>query len=712
MDALLQLRHLHFNAEGCSVGSEQQQAKALQLKCFLSSVGAREFDPSHEAADALLDTSASARRERLWDAVMYAASLDKEFCILEGSLANLDLPGAVLKGCPLLDLGEWMAAAREASAQTHQALLDFHQRHHQEQQQQQQEVATVQRNSIDGMQPPGPRPGPGPAPGSPSGCSAAAAAAAGQPGLSARAQQTFGAVHCGGGVVQSRPGPGFRPPVPPTLQQPQDASAAGIQNPQVPQNDGGQRWSGGSGSSGNGPSRWAMGKRPALIDVGAPVDEDCSSGPGVSGGGGGPQPGGFRTARAQLVADSVRKGQAPPTFSNQVPRTGLTRPQKKQQTGGGGASGASNIRGFVPPFVARGLEGPPAAGGGGKGEPADGDVDSPYPPRLLEMLAERNLLSYGPEGNVVVPEPLAKLDPKIIDNVFNEVLDRSASIGWSDIAGQDAAKRLIQEMVVWPMLNPQLFRGARAPPRGLLLFGPPGTGKTLIGKAVAANISATFFSISASSLTSKWIGEGEKMVRALFALAGCLQPSVIFIDEIDSLLSARKAEGEHEASRRLKTEMLVQMDGCDPGSCERRVLVIGATNRPEELDEAARRRMPKQLYIPLPCTAARYQMLVNTFRQGSEVTTCLSESDLTKIVERTAGYSGSDMKNLIQEACQGPVRDLFRSLGNVTNVTPSDLRPVHLKDFQMACKAQKRTVSDAEVERYEKYDSQFGAKYV
>ncbi|GIL54444.1 hypothetical protein Vafri_9981 [Volvox africanus] len=623
MDALLQLRHLHFYAEGCSVGSEQQQAKALQLKCFLSSVGAPEFDPSHGAADALLDTSASARRERLWDAVMYAASLDKDFCILEGSLANLDLPGAVLKGCPLLNIGECMAAAREASAQTHQALLDFHQRHHQEQQQQQQqqqqkEVATVQRTSIDCMQPPGP----GQAPGSPSGVTAAAAAAVGG-GPGSGAQQNYGALHCGGGggggVGQShpRPGPSFRPPVPPTLQQPQDGSAVGIHAPQVPPNDGGHRWSGGSGSgsTGNGPSRWAMGKRPALMDVGASVDEDCSSGPG-GGAGGGPQAGGFRTARAQLVADSVRKGQAPPTFSNQVPRTGLTRPQKKQQTGGGGAGGGSNVRGFVPPFVARGLEGPPAAGGGGKGEPTDGDVDSPYPPRLLEMLSERNLLSYGPEGNVVVPEPLAKLDPKIIDNVFNEVLDRSASIGWSDIAGQDAAKRLVQEMVVWPMLNPQLFRGARAPPRGLLLFGPPGTGKTLIGKAVAANISATFFSISASSLTSKWIGEGEKMVRALFALAGCLQPSVIFIDEIDSLLSARKAEGEHEASRRLKTEMLVQMDGCDPGSSERRVLVIGATNRPEELDEAARRRMPKQLYIPLPCTAARYQMLVNTFRQG------------------------------------------------------------------------------------------------
>ena len=92
------------------------------------------------------------------------------------------------------------------------------------------------------------------------------------------------------------------------------------------------------------------------------------------------------------------------------------------------------------------------------------------------------------------------------------------------------------------------MQGARAPPKGLLLFGPPGTGKTLIGRAIASNIKATFFSISASSLTSKWIGEGEKMVRALFAVAAALQPAVIFIDEIDSLLSARKSDGPHAHS--------------------------------------------------------------------------------------------------------------------------------------------------------------------
>ena len=122
----------------------------------------------------------------------------------------------------------------------------------------------------------------------------------------------------------------------------------------------------------------------------------------------------------------------------------------------------------------------------------------------------------------------------------------------------------------------------------MLLFGPPGTGKTLIGKCIASQSGSTFFSISASSLTSKWIGEGEKMVRALFAVARVHQPSVVFIDEIDSLLSQR-SESEHEASRRIKTEFLVQLDGATTEG-EERILVVGATNRPQELDEAARRR--------------------------------------------------------------------------------------------------------------------------
>jgi len=153
------------------------------------------------------------------------------------------------------------------------------------------------------------------------------------------------------------------------------------------------------------------------------------------------------------------------------------------------------------------------------------------------------------------------------------------------------------------------FHTKKQPSKGLLLFGPPGTGKTLIGKAIATESGATFFSISASSLMSKWIGEAEKMVRALFTVARGHLPSVIFIDEIDSLLSSR-SEGEQDCSRRVKTEFLIQLDGAATNPNDR-LLVIGATNRPQELDEAARRRMQKRLYIPLPDGSARKTMLRN-----------------------------------------------------------------------------------------------------
>lgn len=155
---------------------------------------------------------------------------------------------------------------------------------------------------------------------------------------------------------------------------------------------------------------------------------------------------------------------------------------------------------------------------------------------------------------------LKNLDPKMVEMILAEVLDSESPIRWKDIAGLSFAKKTIYEMIVWPMLRPDIFTGLRSPPKGILLFGPPGTGKTLIGKAIASESQSTFFSISASSLTSKWVGESEKMVKTLFLVAKAKQPSVIFIDEIDSLLSAR-SDKDDESTRRVKTEFLVQLDG-------------------------------------------------------------------------------------------------------------------------------------------------------
>ncbi|CAG5135980.1 unnamed protein product, partial [Candidula unifasciata] len=227
-------------------------------------------------------------------------------------------------------------------------------------------------------------------------------------------------------------------------------------------------------------------------------------------------------------------------------------------------------------------------------------------------------------------ERLKGIEPKMIELINNEIMDHGTPVLWTDIAGLEFAKKTIKEIVIWPMLRPDIFTGLRGPPKGLLLFGPPGTGKTLIGKCIASQSKSTFFCISASSLTSKWVGEGEKMVRALFAVARCHQPAVIFIDEIDSLLSQR-SDAEHESSRRIKTEFLVQLDGAATNSDDR-ILVIGATNRPQEIDEAARRRFVKRLLIPLPEAIARSQIIRNLM---SQQTARLTEEDIQSVVDKT-----------------------------------------------------------------------------
>ncbi|XP_066246828.1 fidgetin-like protein 1 isoform X2 [Euwallacea similis] len=302
----------------------------------------------------------------------------------------------------------------------------------------------------------------------------------------------------------------------------------------------------------------------------------------------------------------------------------------------------------------------------------------------------------------IVDERLKNIEPKMIELIMAEIVDKGPNISWNDIAGLEFAKSSIQESVIWPLLRPDIFTGLRRPPKGILLFGPPGTGKTLIGKCVASQSKSTFFSISASSLTSKWIGDGEKMVRALFQVARAHQPAVIFIDEVDSLLTQR-SDQEHESSRRIKTEFLVQLDGAATDS-EEKLLIIGATNRPQELDEAARRRFVKRLYIPLPEYEARVELLKKLISSEKH---SLIEEQFNEIANLTEGYSGADIKNLCSEAALEPIRSIdFR---NIENIQASEVRSVKMTDFKKALKRVRPSVAQSDLVQYLKWDETYGS---
>jgi len=223
-------------------------------------------------------------------------------------------------------------------------------------------------------------------------------------------------------------------------------------------------------------------------------------------------------------------------------------------------------------------------------------------------------------------------------------------------------------------------------------------GKTMIGKAIAHESGATFFNISSSSLTSKWIGEGEKLVRTLFAVAHHESPAVVFIDEVDSLLTQRKAD-ENEATRRIKTEFLVQLDGAG-NERQGRVLIVGATNLPHELDDAARRRFVKKIYIPLPDQPARVQLFKNLMSQNVNT---LKEKHFVRLARDTEGFSGSDLRDLCHEAAMGPLRDAGETLET------ADGPPlITYKHFRQAIRSMKPSVSSSDLDVLIKWNDQFG----
>ncbi|XP_072166686.1 katanin p60 ATPase-containing subunit A-like 2 [Diadema setosum] len=260
---------------------------------------------------------------------------------------------------------------------------------------------------------------------------------------------------------------------------------------------------------------------------------------------------------------------------------------------------------------------------------------------------------------------------ELAQSISKDIYLHNPDVRWDDIIGLDAAKRLVKEAVVYPIKYPQLFTGILSPWKGLLLYGPPGTGKTLLAKAVATECNTTFFNISASSIVSKWRGDSEKLVRVLFELARFHAPSTIFLDEIESVMGQRGMMGggnEHEGSRRMKTELLVQMDGL--AKTDDLVFLLAASNLPWELDHAMLRRLEKRILVDLPTQAARKAMIEYYLPKTLNPDCALSiETNINYdyLAEVTEGYSGSDLRLVCKEAAMRPVRKIFDILESTSS---------------------------------------------
>eukprot|EP00252_Welwitschia_mirabilis_P002273 TRINITY_DN1218_c0_g2_i1.p1 TRINITY_DN1218_c0_g2~~TRINITY_DN1218_c0_g2_i1.p1 ORF type:complete len:439 (-),score=100.12 TRINITY_DN1218_c0_g2_i1:476-1792(-) len=323
---------------------------------------------------------------------------------------------------------------------------------------------------------------------------------------------------------------------------------------------------------------------------------------------------------------------------------------------------------------------------------------------------------------------------KLRAGLNSAIIREKPNVKWSDVAGLESAKQALQEAVILPVKFPQFFTGKRKPWRAFLLYGPPGTGKSYLAKAVATEADSTFYSISSSDLVSKWMGESEKLVSNLFQMARENAPSIIFIDEIDSLCGQRGEGNESEASRRIKTELLVQMQGV--GNNDQKVLVLAATNTPYSLDQAIRRRFDKRIYIPLPDMKARQHMFKVHL---GDTPHNLMEADFEDLARKTEGFSGSDISVCVKDVLFEPVRKtqdamFFRKVSTkdgemwmpcgprqpgAIQTTMQDLAaeglaakimppPISKLDFDKVLARQRPTVSKSDLEVHERFTREFG----
>jgi len=296
---------------------------------------------------------------------------------------------------------------------------------------------------------------------------------------------------------------------------------------------------------------------------------------------------------------------------------------------------------------------------------------------------------------------------------FGESLIEKSMVTWKDIGGLDEAKDLIQETIVIAILKkPESVK----PDKGILLFGPPGTGKTLLAAAAAGSLNTTFFNVKISNILSKYFGESSKLITALYDSARAHAPSIVFIDEFDSITLSRDGD-QGEASRKVLSTLLAELDGFHDKKSDRLVLTLAATNTPEDLDQAVLSRFPKRIYIPLPDKKS-CQEIIKIQLKGLD----FSSIDFEKIGEMCVSqhYSGRDIQNICKDAIHSMLHrsnpDIFNDIDKLAEESFDELKKRTLKvsaltmdDFTGAVAKVKTPVTAAKLAEYDDWNKKYGA---